>query len=162
MYAAWKKKNERNEIVCFHCTQSDILLCGIAKFSRGNKNKLRTFQPQKWKKIKSSQPQTKFTGFYKKRVYFEEHLWMSASKLYLKRDCNTGVFLWTLLFKSAYFVVDLQIAGSETPMRVSLWILWNVKEVFFAERLLATTSHRYCFFLFCRPVRFAASSEEQW
>ena len=34
----------------FYCTQSEILLCGIARFSRGNKNKLTTFQPQKWKK----------------------------------------------------------------------------------------------------------------
>ena len=66
----WKKKNERNEIVCFYCTQSDILLCGIARFSRGSKNKLRTFQPQKWKTVKNSQPQRKFTGSYKtKRVY---------------------------------------------------------------------------------------------
>ena len=55
-------------MVCFYYTQSDILLCGIARFSRGNKNKLRTFQPQKLKKIKNSQPQTKFTGSYKKRV----------------------------------------------------------------------------------------------
>ena len=156
MCAAWKKKNERNEIVCFYCTQSDILLCGIARFSRANKNKLRTFQSQKWKKIKSSQPQTKFTGSYKKRVYFEEHLWMSASKLYLKRDYNTGVFLWTLLFKNTYFVVDLRMAGSKTPIQESLfnkvasvtawkhlivlerdpskgiylWILWNFKEDF--------------------------------
>ena len=36
----------------FYCTQSDILLCGIARFSQGNKNKLRTFQPQKKKKKK--------------------------------------------------------------------------------------------------------------
>ena len=43
---------------CFYCTQYDILLCAIAKFCRGNKNKLRTFQSQ-----------TKFTGSYKKRVY---------------------------------------------------------------------------------------------
>ena len=50
MCAAWKKKNERNEIVCFYCTQSDILLRGIARTSQGKKNKLRTFQPQKWKK----------------------------------------------------------------------------------------------------------------
>ena len=64
-----KEKNEKNEIVCFYCTQSDILHCGIARFSRGNKNKLRIFQSQKWKKIKNSQPQTKFTGSYKKRVY---------------------------------------------------------------------------------------------
>ena len=56
MCAASKKKNERNEIVCFYSTQSDILLCGIAMFSRGNKNKLRTFQPQ-----------TKFTGSHKKK-----------------------------------------------------------------------------------------------
>ena len=63
----WKKWN----IVCFYCTQSDILLCGIARFSRGNKSKLRTFQSQKWKKIKNRQPQTKFTGSYKKRVYLE-------------------------------------------------------------------------------------------
>ena len=30
----------------------DILLCGIARFSRGNKKELRTFQPQKSKKKK--------------------------------------------------------------------------------------------------------------
>ena len=41
----------------------------IARFSRGYNNKL-TFQPQKWKKIKNSQPQTKFTGSYKKSVNF--------------------------------------------------------------------------------------------
>ena len=28
--------------------------------------------------------------------YFVENLWMSASKLYLKRDSNTGVFPWIL------------------------------------------------------------------
>ena len=31
-----------------------------------------------------------------KNNYFEEHLRTSASKLYLKRDSNTGVFLWIL------------------------------------------------------------------
>ena len=40
--------------MCFYYTQSDILLCGIARFSRGNKNKLRTFQPQKWKKLRTA------------------------------------------------------------------------------------------------------------
>ena len=54
-------------MACFYCTQSDILLCGIARFSRGNKNKLRTFQPQKGKKIKNNQPQTKFNGSCKKK-----------------------------------------------------------------------------------------------
>ena len=53
----------------FYRTQSDILVCGIARFSWGNKNKLRTFQPQKGKKKKkNSQPQTKLTGSYNKRV----------------------------------------------------------------------------------------------
>ena len=69
MCAACEKKNGRNGIVCFYCTQSDILLCDIARFSRANKNKLRTFQSQKLKKNKNSQPQTKFTGSYKKREY---------------------------------------------------------------------------------------------
>ena len=60
---------ERNEIVCFYCIQSDILLCGIARFSRGNKNKLRTFQPQKWKKkirtasLNTAFPQTPLVTF---------------------------------------------------------------------------------------------------
>ena len=31
-----------------------------------------------------------------KNNYFEEHLWMSASKLYLEKDSNTGMFLWIL------------------------------------------------------------------
>ena len=35
-----------------------------------------------------------FTNF--QNNYFEENLWMSASKLYLKRDSNTGVFPWIL------------------------------------------------------------------
>ena len=32
-----------------------------------------------------------------KNNYFEEHLWMPASKLYLKGDSNTGVFLWIVV-----------------------------------------------------------------
>ena len=31
-----------------------------------------------------------------KNNYFEEHLWTTASKLYLKRDSNTDVFIWIL------------------------------------------------------------------
>ena len=69
--ALLERKRMKEMKVCLYCTQSDILLCGIARFSRRNKNKLRTFQPQKWKKIKNSQPQTKFTGSYKKEcIYF--------------------------------------------------------------------------------------------
>ena len=67
--------NVRNEIVCFYCTQSDIVLRDIARISRGNKSKLRTSQRQKLKKKKknrNSQPQTKFTGSYKKSVSSEK------------------------------------------------------------------------------------------
>ena len=39
---------------------------------------------------------------------------MSASKHYLKRDSNTGV-------QKHYFVQDLQMAGSETPVLGSLF-----------------------------------------
>ena len=31
-----------------------------------------------------------------KNNFFEEHLWTPASKHYLKRDSNTGAFLWML------------------------------------------------------------------
>ena len=82
MCAAWRKKNERNEIVWFYCTQSDILLCGIARFSQGNKNKLRTFQPQKWNKIKNSQLQTKYTGSYNKKECSEIKL-LQTTRFYL-------------------------------------------------------------------------------
>ena len=46
---------------------------------------------------------------------------MSASKFYLKRDYNTGVFLWTLLFQNTDFVEDLLMASSETPFWGSLF-----------------------------------------
>ena len=107
--------------------------------------------------------------------YFEKHLWMSDSKLYLKRDSNIGVSReFCELFKNTYFVEDLRMTGSETPVRgslfnkvrsltawthltvlernsntgVSLWILWNLQESFFAENLLATSSHTMLLFSF--------------
>ena len=94
MCAAWKKKNERNEIVCFYCTQSDILLCGIARFSRGNKNKLRTFQPQKLKKIKNSQPQTKFTGSYKKKSALQTEWLLDHAVLRAVLDLYDIIWFW--------------------------------------------------------------------
>ena len=51
----------------------DILLCGIARFSRGNKKELRTFQPQKSKKKnKNSQPQKNLLVLLKKSVIQKE------------------------------------------------------------------------------------------
>ena len=70
MCAACKKKNDRNEIVCFYRAQSDILLCGIARFNRGNKNKLRTFQPQKGKKIRTASLKQNLLALKKKRFKF--------------------------------------------------------------------------------------------
>ena len=67
LYAVLGRK--RMKEMSFGYTQSDIILCGIVRFSLVNKNRLRTFQSQKWKIIKNSQPQTKFSGSYiKKRV----------------------------------------------------------------------------------------------
>ena len=67
LYRRFKEMKEMKS--CFYCTQSGILLWHC-KVQSGNKNKLRTFQPQKWKKIKNSQPQTKFTGSYKKKSVY--------------------------------------------------------------------------------------------
>ena len=67
MCAACKKKNKRNEIACFYRTQSDILLCGIARFNRGNKNKLRTFQPQKGKKLRTASLKQNLLALIKKK-----------------------------------------------------------------------------------------------
>ena len=91
---------------------SDIL-CGIAKFSRGNKNKLRTFQPQKWKKIKNSQPKTKFTGSYIKKEcttkWINACLFYDVNKFAIKQIC---LFLfkkgWSLLIRRLSINVTLK------------------------------------------------------
>ena len=116
---------------------------------------------------------------------------MSASKLYLKRDYNTGVFPVNTIFKNTYFVVDLWMAGSETPILGSLfnkvasmtawthlavlertpskgiymWILWNLKEAFLQNTCYQPLLTWCCFFSFCKSVRFVAFSVylvEQW
>ena len=77
---------------CFYCTQSDIPLCGIARFSRGNKKKLRTFKPLKneKKKKKNSQPQTKFAGSYKKKSV-RQRLILSCNFNNLKIFCYNAL-----------------------------------------------------------------------
>ena len=53
-----------------------------------------------------------------KNNYFEEHLWTSASKYYLKRDSNSGASSeFCKLFKNTYFLEDPQRACSDTPVR---------------------------------------------
>ena len=57
-----------------------------------------------------------------KNNYFEEHLWTSASKHYLKRDSNSGASCeFRKLFKNTYILEDLQTACSETPVRESFF-----------------------------------------
>ena len=68
LYALLERNRMKEMKYCVFIVLSLIFFCGIARFSRGKKNKLRTFQPQKWQKIKHSQPQTKFTDSYKKSV----------------------------------------------------------------------------------------------
>ena len=117
-----------------------------------------------------------------KNNYFEEHLWTSASKLYLKRYLNTGVFLWiswiiqehlfcreskndwlwntsagSLFNKVASLTawILLTVLGRDWRTSIYLQILRDFWERFFAEHL-ATTSHMMLFFPFWRSVRFAA------
>ena len=78
-------------MVCLFC--NNLTLFFVAK--QGTvvkiKNKLRTFQPQKLQKIKNSQPQTKFTGFYKKRECKCEEV-LSGKHHFLQhllKKCNT-------------------------------------------------------------------------
>ena len=54
-----------------------------------------------------------------KNNYFEEHLWTQTSKYYLKRDLNTGVFLWILWIIQQQMA--LQTANSKTPVRGSFF-----------------------------------------
>ena len=106
MCAARKKKNERNEMVCFYSTQSDILLCGM--FSRGNKNKLRAFQSQKWKKqLRTASPKQNLLVLIKKRVY----LYITHQlKISAQRNCNLkedGCFMIVrllMIFKFSYCI----------------------------------------------------------
>ena len=109
-----------------------------------------------------------------KKIYFEEHLWTSASKHYLKRDSNSGASCeFCKLFKNTYFLEDLQTACSETPgmgsffkkaASLTAWKLLTVLErdshryfsvnfekflwKLFCRILLANTSHMMLFFSF--------------
>ena len=71
-----------------------------------------------------------------KSNYFEEHLWMSSSKLYLKRDSNIGVFLWILWinqehlfcrgFTNGWFWTPLRGSLSNKVASLMSWRSWTV------------------------------------
>ena len=113
MCAAWKKKNERKKIVCFYSTKPDILLCGIARFSRENKNKLRTFHPQKGKNNKNSQPQTKFTGPYKKKECNNNSKNNNKSNV-SENSCEAFVLTWIVSrasMDSPFTILNSKLGG---------------------------------------------------
>ena len=95
-----------------------------------------------------------------KNNYFEDNLWTSVSKLYLKRDSNTGAFLWFLwIIQEHLFVKDLQTTGSETPVWGSLFnkvasqVAWRNLTVLEIESItskqpLLTWCCCFCFGLF--------------
>ena len=58
--------------------------------------KLQFWGPATW--LKKTPTQLLFCEIFKlfKNNYFEDYLWASASKHYLKRDSNTDAFLWIL------------------------------------------------------------------
>ena len=57
-------------MMCVFCNNLTFFFVAKQGTVEKIKNKLRTFQPQKLPKIKNSQPQTKFTGSYKKKSEF--------------------------------------------------------------------------------------------
>ena len=110
-----------------------------------------------------------------KNNYFEEHLWTSASKLYLKRDSNTGDFLWILWIIQEHLLSRGSTSGwfwstsagsffnkvasltawrhltvlEETLAQVFLFEFCGIfRKSFFAEKFLATMSHMFFFFSF--------------
>ena len=79
-----------------------------------------------------------------KNNYFEEHLWTSASKYYLKRDSNSGASSeFCKLFKNTYFLEDLQTACSETPVRGSFFKKVASLTAWKLLTVLERDSHRY-------------------
>ena len=102
-------------------------------------------------------------------------IWANIVRDYYKRLRRRCFFReFCELFKNTYFIEDLRTAGSETPIReslfkkvaslttrthltvlerdsstgISLWILRNFLESFFSEHLPATTSYMMLFFFF--------------
>ena len=59
--------------MCFYCIQSDILLCGIARFSRGNKNKLKHFSLKKEKKLRTASLKQNLLVLLKKKSVMGRH-----------------------------------------------------------------------------------------
>ena len=69
-----------------------------------------------------------------KNNYSENHLWKTASKLYLKGDSNTDVFLWILNLFLTKFLAWLpgeplikrsKISNVSHPLSSLKWFPWN-------------------------------------
>ena len=126
--------------------------------------------------LKKTQTQTLSCEIWKlyKNNYFEDNLWTSVSKLYLKRDSNTGAFLWFLwIIQEHLFVKDLQTTGSETPVWGSLFnkvasqVAWRNLTVLEIESItskqpLLTWCCCFCFGLFFLFYFLFFPFSDQW
>ena len=107
-----------------------------------------------------------------KSNYFEEHLWTSAFKHYLKKrlehrwfPVNFVNYLRTLIFWKICKRLVLPVRKSlerDCLTVISLWILRNFQESFFAEHLLATTSHMMLFFSFLQISEVCSLNQFFW
>ena len=142
MCAAWKKRNERNEIVCFYFTQSDILLFGIARFSWWNKNKLRIFQ--KWKKKKKKKRTASLKqnllvlGSYKKRVYFRLQVLNT-----LQNNMSRG-------YNMRMWIVAHALISSWDRLHAERFVLWFSLLIFYRN----FSVHNVKFILWILPKAF--------
>ena len=82
----WKSETVRSSYLRFSVKK--LVLKNFANFT--------VLKPYSFiKNTPTQMPSCKISQIFKKS-YFEEHLWTTTCKLYLKRDSNTGVFLLIL------------------------------------------------------------------
>ena len=77
-----------------------------------------------------------------KNNYFEEHLWTSASKHYLKGDSNTGALLWILWIIQEHLLSRGSSNG--LPWNTSEGVFFNEAASLTAWRLLTVLERDCC------------------
>ena len=94
-----------------------------------------------------------------KNNYFEEHLWTSASKLYLKRVSNTVVFLWILGNSQEHLFCRGPMNGwfwntsaGSLFNKVASLTAWRYLTVLTFDRYLSLNFVKFLGKLFCRKI----------
>ena len=115
--ALLERKRMKKMKYCFYCTQYDILLCAIAKFCRGKKNKLRTFQSQKWKKKKKRTASLKqnLLVLIKKECILQNHRQICAH-LHLSFITLARSFLWFLSPTTIHFYYLSKVSATSKQL----------------------------------------------